>query len=68
MAVNLSDLAAMASRPLSGVVSLALPRSGGMELGVALYEGLLPLAERYNVAIAGGDTNAGTARWPSASP
>jgi thiamine-monophosphate kinase len=57
LAANLSDLAAMASRPLAGVVSLALPRAGGMDLAVALYEGLLPLAEQYNVAIAGGDTN-----------
>jgi thiamine-monophosphate kinase len=57
LAVNLSDLAAMASEPLAGVVALALPRAGGMELAVALYEGLLPLAEQYGVAIAGGDTN-----------
>lgn len=57
LAVNLSDLAAMASEPLAAVVALALPRQGGMELAVALYEGLLPLAEQYNVAIAGGDTN-----------
>jgi thiamine-monophosphate kinase len=57
LAVNLSDLAAMASRPLAGVVALVLPRQGGMDLAVALYEGLLPLAERYDVAIAGGDTN-----------
>ena len=57
LAVNLSDLAAMASRPLAGVVALALPRTGGMELAQNLYEGLLPLAERYGVAIAGGDTN-----------
>jgi thiamine-monophosphate kinase len=57
LAASLSDLAAMASRPLAGVVSLALPRTGGMDLAVALYDGLLPLAERYNVAIAGGDTN-----------
>jgi len=57
LAVNLSDLAAMAAEPLSGVVALVLPREGGMELAVALYEGLLPLAEQYGVAIAGGDTN-----------
>ena len=57
LAVNLSDLAAMAAKPLAGVVSLALPSAGGMELAVALYEGLLPLAERYRVAIVGGDTN-----------
>jgi thiamine-monophosphate kinase len=57
LAVNLSDLAAMAARPLAGVVALALPRSGGMELARLLYDGLLPLAERYSVAVAGGDTN-----------
>jgi thiamine-monophosphate kinase len=57
LAVNLSDLAAMASRPLAGVVALALPRTGGMELAAALYEGMLPLAEQHGLAIAGGDTN-----------
>jgi thiamine-monophosphate kinase len=57
LAVNLSDLAAMAARPLAGVVALALPRAGGMALAVDLYEGLLPLAEEYGLAIAGGDTN-----------
>lgn len=57
LAVNLSDLAAMAAEPLAGVVALALPRSGGMDLAVNLYEGLIPLAERYALAVAGGDTN-----------
>jgi thiamine-monophosphate kinase len=57
LAVNLSDLAAMAARPLAAVVALALPRAGALELAKELYEGLLPLAERYNLAIAGGDTN-----------
>jgi thiamine-monophosphate kinase len=57
LAVNLSDLAAMASRPLAGVAAVVLPRRGGMELAVSLYEGLLPLAEKYALAIAGGDTN-----------
>lgn len=57
LAVNLSDLAAMAARPLAGVVAVALPRVGGLDLGVALVEGFLPLAERYGLAIAGGDTN-----------
>jgi len=57
LAVNLSDLAAMASEPLAGVVALALPRHGGMELAVRLYEGLLALAEEYRLAVAGGDTN-----------
>lgn len=57
LAVNLSDLAAMAALPLAGVVALALPRHGGLDLAIELYEGLLPLAEEYELAIAGGDTN-----------
>jgi thiamine-monophosphate kinase len=57
LAVNLSDLAAMAARPLAAVVALALPRQGGKQLAMALHEGMLPLAEKYNLAIAGGDTN-----------
>jgi thiamine-monophosphate kinase len=57
LAVNLSDLAAMAARPLAAVLAVALPRRGGRELAVQLYEGLLPLAEKYDLAIAGGDTN-----------
>jgi len=57
LAVNLSDLAAMAARPLAAVIAVALPRKGGRELAVQLYEGILPLAEAHNLAIAGGDTN-----------
>jgi thiamine-monophosphate kinase len=57
LAVNLSDIAAMAAEPLACVVALLLPRQQGKELAVSLYEGLIPLAERYHVAIAGGDTN-----------
>lgn len=57
LAVNLSDIAAMAGRPLAAVVSVALPRSNGLTLAKALCEGFLPLAERYDLAIAGGDTN-----------
>ena len=57
LAVNLSDLAAMAAEPKAAVIGLVLPRSGGEELAHQLYEGLLPLAEKYHVAIAGGDVN-----------
>jgi thiamine-monophosphate kinase len=57
LAINLSDLAAMAARPLAAVVALNLPRQGGMKLAVEFYEGLLPLAEPFHIAIAGGDTN-----------
>ena len=57
LAVNLSDLAAMAARPLAAVVALVLPKKNGLSLSQALFEGMLPLAEQYNVAMAGGDTN-----------
>jgi thiamine-monophosphate kinase len=57
LAVNLSDIAAMAGRPLAAVVALVLPREGAWQLATELYAGLLPLAAQYGVAIAGGDTN-----------
>ncbi|MBL9124534.1 MAG: thiamine-monophosphate kinase, partial [Planctomycetaceae bacterium] len=57
LGVNLSDLAAMAAKPRAALVGLVLPRSGGHALAVGLYEGMIPLAERYGVAIAGGDVN-----------
>jgi thiamine-monophosphate kinase len=57
LAVNLSDIAAMAGRPVGCVVSVALPRKGGFELACGLYEGISALAREFDVAIAGGDTN-----------
>ena len=57
LAVNLSDLAAMAARPIAAFVSLALPRSGGELLAMELYGGLAPLADEFECSIAGGDTN-----------
>ena len=57
LAVNLSDIAAMAGVPLACVVSVALPRHGGFELGRELLAGIQACAEKFNVALAGGDTN-----------
>jgi len=57
LAVNLSDMAAMAAVPLAAFTSVALPRSRGAECGRELQAGLDELAARYQVAIAGGDTN-----------
>jgi thiamine-monophosphate kinase len=62
LAVNLSDLAAMAARPLAALVSVALPRSGGLSLGQRLIEGMLPLASQFDCPVAGGDTNSWTER------
>ena len=59
LAVNLSDLAAMAVSPQAAFVSILLPDETQLEMVQELYEGILNLAERYQVAIAGGDTN----RW-----
>jgi len=58
LAVNLSDLAAMAGAPESATICLALPKVGGAALAKALYSGLIPLAEEFGLTIAGGDTNA----------
>ena len=57
LAVNLSDLAAMAAQPVAALVSLCLPQKGGEALAKQIYAGLLSTAAKYNVAIAGGDTN-----------
>ena len=72
LAVNLSDLAAMAARPLAAFVSVAIPQQDSQgvtaaphapgerfpaELAEQLYDGILSLAQQYDVAIAGGDTN-----------
>jgi thiamine-monophosphate kinase len=62
LAVNLSDLAAMAARPTAAFVSIAFPIAEGMDAAAEFYEGLFELAKRFDVVIAGGDTN----RWSGA--
>jgi thiamine-monophosphate kinase len=57
MAVNLSDIAAMAGRPIAAVVSVGLPRRGGRALAEDLYLGLRDVADAFDTAIIGGDTN-----------
>jgi thiamine-monophosphate kinase len=57
LGVNLSDLAAMAAEPVATVVSLVLPRRDALELATGILRGMLPLVARFDVAIAGGDTN-----------
>lgn len=57
IAVNLSDLAAMAARPVAVFVSLLLPRNSGEDLAKELYAGMLSVAAEFDTAIAGGDTN-----------
>ena len=57
MAVNLSDIAAMAGIPIAAVVSVALPKENGRVLAEELYLGLREVADAFGVAIVGGDTN-----------
>jgi thiamine-monophosphate kinase len=57
IAVNLSDIAAMAGVPTAAVVSVGLPRSGGRELGEQLYAGMREMADAFSLPIVGGDTN-----------
>ncbi len=59
MAVNLSDLAAMAAKPVAAIVSIASPESMSMEVAKEIYEGIFTMALEFDVAVAGGDTN----RW-----
>jgi thiamine-monophosphate kinase len=47
----------MAAQPLAAVVSLLLPRRAHLEMARQLYEGMIPLAAEFGLAIAGGDTN-----------
>lgn len=56
MAVNLSDIAAMAGEPVGAVVAVALPRRRA-GLGEELYAGLREMADAFATPIVGGDTN-----------
>lgn len=57
LAVNLSDLAAMAAHPVAALVSIAVHRDSDQEVLREVYEGLLELANEFGVALIGGDTN-----------
>lgn len=57
LAVNLSDIAAMAGTPLAVTVSLALPSTTNHATAVAVMTGLTELAKEFDVAVCGGDTN-----------
>src|SRR5574338_1163180 len=58
LAVSLSDLAAMGSRPLWALVSIGVPEDVWQTDFVdRLYDGWLDLANRYGVQLFGGDTS-----------
>jgi thiamine-monophosphate kinase len=58
LAVNLSDIAAMAAVPRAALMSVALPRAWAATLAQGIYLGTRELAERFGVDLVGGDTNA----------
>jgi thiamine-monophosphate kinase len=58
LAVSLSDLAAMGSRPLWALVSIGIPEDVWQTNFVdQMYDGWLDLANRYGVQLIGGDTS-----------
>ncbi len=57
VSVNLSDLAAMGAQPLAIFLSLCLPRNDAQTLAAEIYEGVCEQSEKFQVALAGGDTN-----------
>ena len=60
MAINLSDIAAMAGMPTAAVVSVGLKRSAAGDVARELYAGLEEMAAEFGVAVVGGDTTSWT--------
>jgi thiamine-monophosphate kinase len=58
LGVNLSDIAAMAGIPRAAVVAVALPRGHAVAVAQGIHAGMRALAERFDVDLVGGDTNA----------
>lgn len=58
LALALGDLAAKGATPKYALVALAAPKSWSVEALTGLYEGIRKLADRVDMAIAGGDTTA----------
>jgi thiamine-monophosphate kinase len=57
LARGLSDLAAMGAKPVAAFLSLALPKNYEMAWVDGFLDGLLALAERAEIRLAGGDTS-----------
>ncbi len=58
LALALGDLAAKGATPKYALVALAAPKSWSVETVTGLYEGIRKLADRVDMAVAGGDTTA----------
>jgi thiamine-monophosphate kinase len=58
----LSDIAAMAGRPIAALVTLALPSNFDLQFLQEIYRGMTLLARRHDVAIVGGETTSNPER------
>lgn len=56
LAVNISDVAAMGGIPKSAVITLGVPKGFDIDFIKACYQGLIDLAQQYDIDIVGGDT------------
>lgn len=56
LARTISDIAAMGGRPMHALITLAISPSAEMKRAVDLYSGIKKCAEKYGVAIVGGET------------
>ncbi len=56
-AVNISDIAAMGAEPIAIFLSYCLPRHQATNIAQELTLGVIDVAQQFNVALAGGDTN-----------
>lgn len=55
LAVNISDIASMGGNPRYALVTFGLPEDMEVEDVISIYEGILEIAEIYDVAVIGGD-------------
>ncbi|CAH1224057.1 Thiamine-monophosphate kinase [Paenibacillus plantiphilus] len=62
LAANVSDIAAMGGVPRHALVSVSVPRAWEPARIRRLYDGLYACAERYGVAVVGGDTTSSPAQ------
>lgn len=59
----LSDIAAMAGTPQAALITLALPEDFDASFVSRIYDGMKALAQRYQVAIVGGETTLNPERF-----
>ncbi len=57
LAINLSDIAAMGGLPLYSLISLALPAETEVDSVTQLYEGMVDIAQQFNLEIIGGNVS-----------